>query len=138
MTFATVQDLQTRYGADELLMLADRDNDGVLDAGVVEAMLQDADAEIVSYIGQAVRIDPANVPLNLKRIACEIARYRLYGANPIEDARKRYEDAILFLKRVAEGKATLDGGDAAPTSTAPPSFAAATAPGERVFRRRPL
>ncbi|MFN3582612.1 gp436 family protein [Phenylobacterium sp.] len=136
MSFATVQDLQARFGVDELRMLADRDGDGVLDAGVVEAHLQDADAEIMSHIGLAVsQVDPANPPLNLKRIACDIARYRLYGANPNEDARARYKDAVAFLRLVAENKATLDGGAAAPGEAKAPSLAAATDPGVRIFKR---
>jgi len=136
MTFATVQDLEARFGRQELLLLADRDNDGELDAGVVEAHLQDADAEIMSHIGLAVSsIDPANPPLNLKRIACDIARYRLYGANPNEDARARYKDAIAFLRLVAENKATLDGGATAPADAKTPSLAAATEPGSRIFKR---
>ncbi len=48
-----------------------------------------------------------NVPSNLKRMACDIARYRLYFQQPTEEVRKRYEDAISFLKRVAENKAHL-------------------------------
>lgn len=135
MTFASAQDLADRYGEQELLLVADRDNDGVMDAGVVAAALQDADAEIVSFIGQAVRIDPAKVPLNLKRLACDIARYRLYGASPTEDVRKRYDDAVSFLKRVAAGAATLDGGASAPAEAQTPPKPAAVVPGSRIFKR---
>lgn len=137
MTFATVSDLQSRFGQLELLLLADRDNTGTIDPGVVEACLQDADAEIVSLIGKAVTIDQANVPLNLVRLACDIARYRLYGAGPTEDVRKRYEDAVKMLIRVANGDATLDGGPGAPTEAAVQTspMAAATAPGSRIFTR---
>jgi phage gp36-like protein len=135
VTFATVQDLQTRYGVQEVLLLADRDGDGVVDAGVVEAHLQDADAEIVSELAGTVAIDAANPPLNLKRLACQIARYRLYGANPPDAARNDYQDAIKFLRLVRAGQASLDGGAAATEEVAKPSLAAATCPGSRVFRR---
>lgn len=137
MTFAAVSDLRKRFGDQELLLLADRDNDGVLDAGVVEAHLQDADAEIVGLISQAVTIDPANVPLNLIRLACDIARYRLYGANPTEDVRSRYKDAVAQLRLIAQGLATLDGGAIAPTEPAENTSprAAATEPGSRIFNR---
>lgn len=135
MTFASVDDLRLRYGDQELRLLADRDGDGVLDVGVVEAHLQDADAEIISELAGSVTIDPANPPLNLKRLACQIARYRLYGANPPEAPRKDYEDTLKFLRLVRDGKANLDGGASAPIKIPPSPRAAATAPGSRIFRR---
>lgn len=135
MSFASVSDMQTRYGAQELLLLGDRDNDGVLDAGVVEAFLQDADAEIVSELAGAATIDALDPPLNLKRLACQIARYRLYGANPPEAVRMDYEDAVKFLRLVRDGKASLDGGASAPTEIPVSPRAAATEPGSRIFTR---
>jgi phage gp36-like protein len=135
MTLATLANLQTRFGDQVLLLLADRDNDGVIDAGVVEAQLQDADAEIVSLISGAVVIDMANPPLNLVRIACEIAIYKLYGANPPEDTRKRYDDCVKFLGLVARKERTLDGGALAPTAPSIAAVAAATESTPRRFSR---
>lgn len=135
MTFATVQDLVTRYGVQEITLLADRDGDQVIDPGVVEAVLADADAELVSELAGAVAINPAAPSRNLVRLSCQIARYRLYGANPPEAARDDYLDAIKFLRRVKAGEASLDGGPLAPTETQAPSLAAATAPGTRIFTR---
>jgi phage gp36-like protein len=135
MTFATVADLTARFGAQELLLLADRDNTGAIDAGVVEAHLQDADAEIISLLAGSATIDTSNPPLNLKRLACDIARYRLHGQNVPEDVRTRYEDAVKFLRLVAAGGANLDGGAAAPTETTAPIRAAASEPGTRIFTR---
>jgi len=135
MTFATLADMQARYDGRELLMLADRDGDGEIDAGVVAAHLQDADAEIISELAGTVTIDVSNPPLNLKRLACQIARYRLFGSNPTEAARNDYKDAIAFLRLVRDGKASLDGGADTPEAVAPPSFAAATCPGSRIFTR---
>ncbi|MCX7586544.1 gp436 family protein [Phenylobacterium sp. 58.2.17] len=135
MTFASVDDLRLRYGDQELLLLADRDRDGVIDADVVEAHLEDADAEIISELAGTVTIDPASPPLNLKRLACQIARYRLYGANPPEAPRKDYEDTLKFLRRVRAGEANLDGGAAAPIEIPPSPRAAAVTPGSRIFNR---
>ena len=135
MTFAALNDLQMRFGDQELMLLADRDNDGVIDAGVVEAHLQDADAEIVSELAGAVAINAAAPPLNLVRIACQIARYRLYGANPPEAARNDYKDAIGFLRLVRDGKASLDGGQLASAQVQSSARPAATEPGSRIFRR---
>jgi phage gp36-like protein len=135
MTFATTADLEARFGTVELLQLTDREGVGLVSEGVAEAHLQDADAEIISLIGGAVVIDPLNPPLNLKRLACDIARYKLHGATAPEDVRKRYDDAVKFLVRVAEGKATLDGGAAAPSQAQQPPLSAATEPGNRIFSR---
>ena len=135
MTFATEQDLVSRYGQQEILLLADRDGDQVADPGVLDDVLGEAGAEIISELAGQVPINPASPPRNLVRIACQIARYRLYGANPPEAARNDYLDAIRFLGRVREGKASLDGGDANPVQTPPPSLAAATEPGSRIFKR---
>lgn len=135
MTFATPADLVMRYGQAEILLLADRDGDQVADAGVMETVLGDADGEIISELAGQVPINPVAPPRNLVRLACQIARYRLYGANPPEAARLDYTDAIKFLRLVREGKASLDGGDANPIQTPPPTLAAATEPGVRIFNR---
>lgn len=135
MPFATVQDLTLRFGTEELMLLSDRHHAGEVDEAVVSAALEDADAEIVSMIGHAVAIDAANPPRNLRRVAGDIARYRLYGANPPEAVRKNYEDALAFLRRVADGKATLDGGALNPVAAVASPRPAATEPGERIFRR---
>lgn len=134
MTFASQSDMETRFGDQELQLIAER-NDASTYAGVIAAALQDADAEIIGLVGRAVTIDPLNPPLNLIRLACDIARYRLYGANPPEDVRLRYKDATAFLTRVGAGQVSLDGGAAAPTDIAASSMAAASEPGSRIFRR---
>lgn len=135
MTFATASDLEARFGSTELLQLADRENVGAIDEAVVDAHLADADAEIIALLGGSVAIDALDPPLNLKRLACDIARYKLHGANPPEDVRKRYEDAVKFLGRVAEGKATLDGGAAAPQQAQASPKPAVAEPGTRIFKR---
>lgn len=128
--------MQDRFGDQELLLLADRDNDGVLDAGVLAAVLADADAEIVSLVAGGATIDPDNVPTNLVRIACDIARYRLYSNSAApEDVRKRYEDGVKFLGLVRKGEAGLDGGSANVATPQASPKAAASEPGSRIFKR---
>lgn len=73
----------------------------------VDDAIQDATEEINGHIGGRYPLPLPNVPSNLKRMACDIARYRLYFEQPTEEVRKRYEDAIAFLKRVADNKAHL-------------------------------
>lgn len=51
------------------------------------------------------------------RLACDIARYRLMADNPLEEARKRYEDARRILESLAAGRVSLG----LPAISAPPT-----------------
>lgn len=101
--YATEANLVARFGqeVDQLKLMHASTSTAVEDA------LQDATEEINGYIGGRYALPLPNVPSNLERMACDIARYRLYFQQPTEEVRKRYEDAISFLKLVATGKAHL-------------------------------
>lgn len=107
MTYATQSDLESRYGAEEVLQLADRDGDGVADFGVIAQALADADAEIDGYIGSSYQLPLAEVPPIINVYACDIARYRLYASAATEEVRNRYQDATKFLNLVAQGKVMI-------------------------------
>lgn len=100
--YATEVDLVARFG-EEISGLKLM----VSNPAFVEDAIQDATEEINGHIGDRYPLPLPNVPSNLKRMACDIARYRLYFQQPTEEVRKRYEDAIAFLKRVADNKAHL-------------------------------
>ncbi|MCO8100477.1 gp436 family protein [Acinetobacter indicus] len=106
--YATEENLVARFGqeVDQLKLMHASTSTAVEDA------LQDATEEINGYIGGRYALPLTNVPSNLERMACDIARYRLYFQQPTEEVRKRYEDAISFLKLVATGKAHLQIQDA--------------------------
>jgi phage gp36-like protein len=108
MTYATQQDLIDSFGLDELKRVADRDNDGALDAAVVARALADVDAEIDAYLRPVYALPLAVVPLRLKRLAADLALYALYPSNPPEDVRKRRSDARAFLLDIAAGRAGLE------------------------------
>ena len=74
----------------------------------IEQALQDAAEEIDSYVAVKYQLPLPEVPSTLKRIACNIARYRLYFQRPTEEVENRYKAEIDFLKRIADGKATLN------------------------------
>ncbi|RZG71906.1 DUF1320 domain-containing protein [Acinetobacter wuhouensis] len=99
--YATEGDLIKRFGAEIENLKAMLSEDAIVDA------IQDATEEINGHIGGRYPLPLPDVPSNLKRMACDIARYRLYFQQPTEEVRKRYEDAIAFLKRVADSKAHL-------------------------------
>ncbi|AYO54195.1 gp436 family protein [Acinetobacter wuhouensis] len=99
--YATEGDLIKRFGVEIENLKAMLPEDAIVDA------IQDATEEINGHIGGRYPLPLPNVPSNLKRMTCDVARYRLYFQQPTEEVRKRYEDAIAFLKRVADSKAHL-------------------------------
>lgn len=106
MTYATQDDLATRYGANELLQLADRDGDGIADPGVIEGALAEASAEIDLYLQGRYAL-PLTHPL-LTTLACDIARYRLWKDEATDRVRNAATDARRMLDHLASGKITLD------------------------------
>ncbi len=134
MTYAIKQNLIDRYGSEELLQLTDRANTGLIDDTVIARALADADAEINGYLATHYTLPLAPVPAALEKLACDIARYRLYEDRVTEIVEKRYDDAIKFLQGVASGKVSLgiDAANAQPVATGGPSFSA----GDRVFTKR--
>lgn len=107
--YATEANLVARFGGEiqELKLMHANTSTAVQDA------IQDATEEINGYIGGRYALPLPNVPSNLERMACDIARYRLYFQQPTEEVRQRYEDAVSFLKLVANNKAHLQIQDAA-------------------------
>jgi len=101
--YATEADMVKRFANDiEELKLMHADA-----AASINEALQDATEEINGYIGGRYPLPLPNVPSNLNRMACDIARYRLYYQQPTEEVRNRYKDAIKFLERVQDEKAHL-------------------------------
>ena len=105
--YATEADLKTRFGAQVIEELKLGREGGADPIDVVQVALQDAEEEINGYIGSRYSLPLASAPSNLKRIACDIARYRLYTEEPLEHITKLYEEAVNFLKLVATNKAHL-------------------------------
>lgn len=116
MTYATRQDLEKRFDAAQLVPIADRDGDGVADADVLDLAIADAAAEIDSWIAAVYALPLVTVPPRLTTVACDIAFYRLHPADAPEDVRRRYEDAVAFLRAVTEGRAALEIGGSEPPS----------------------
>ncbi len=100
-----------RYPNRDLVQLTNEDPTvtTVNDTALQQA-LNDACAEIDGYIESRFSLPLADPPAILNRLACDIAMYRLQTLRPLHDladARKRYEDAVALLVRVADGSVTL-------------------------------
>lgn len=98
MGYCTLADLEARFGAGEM---------GDFDPDAVERAVADAGAEIDAFVGVRYTLPLAVVPPLLERLACDLTRYRLYAAQPTEEVRRRYEDALGLLREVARGGADL-------------------------------
>jgi len=107
MSYATAIDMKARFKESELIQLTDFQHDGTISDSVLEAALSDAHAEVDSFIGSRYPLPLATIPENLTRLVCSIARYRLYKDSAPEHVRKLYEDAVGWLKSLANGTVSL-------------------------------
>jgi phage gp36-like protein len=107
MTYATQAQMVTRFGEQELLQLTDLSNLGQIDVAVVSVALTDADAEINSYLAGRYNLPLTQVSAELVRLACDIARYRLFDVRASEAVKVRYDDAIKKLRDIGKGVASL-------------------------------
>ncbi|MCL9764302.1 gp436 family protein [Neisseria subflava] len=110
MAYATVKDMVARFGELEVIQLTDRNQDGLIDEDVAAVALADATAEIDAYLGRFKR-PFTDVPPILKRLCCDIARYRLTAANGVlitDEIRNRYKiDVLDLLRAMAKGEVQL-------------------------------
>lgn len=109
MSYASQTDLTDRFGATELAQRTDRTNGTTIDTVVLGRALSDADAEIDGYLATRYSLPLASTPPVINRLACDLARYRLYDDGVPETVRVRYQDAVSLLKRMASGEVQLAG-----------------------------
>ena len=102
--YASRADLEARFGEAEIANLEVMQST----PNAIDEALQDAAEEIDSYVAVRYQLPLPSVPSTLKRVACNIARYRLYFQQPTEEIENRYKAEIDYLKRVADGKAILN------------------------------
>lgn len=125
MAYASVADFKSGIPQRDLIALTDLGIEAegeVQDARIQEA-LDDASAEIDSYIAKAVgKVPLSPVPRILKVICRDLALHRLYVniGHSMEARESLRKDAIGYLKSVAAGDAALgDGGEVPPQITTP-------------------
>ena len=110
MAYATGEDMVARFSELEVIQLTDRNQDGLIDEDVAAVALADATAEIDAYLGRFKR-PFTDVPPILKRLCCDIARYRLTAANGVlitDEIRNRYKiDVLDLLRAMAKGEVQL-------------------------------
>lgn len=102
-------DISELYGQ-AALVVADHDRDGAPDYAAIARALISASNEIDSYVGVREILPLPRVPGILKQFCVDIAVYRLaLSADVLTDEhRRRYEDVIKHLARIAKGDAALN------------------------------
>ena len=133
MAYITNTDIEERVGSVALVQLADDDGNGVADVGVVDEARLGAEGEVNSYLGRrystpidlTIHPDLADV---LATFTLDLAEYRLRLRRPpvSEDARRRRDQAIEWLTRVADGRIELPSAVGVAASIARGAIAATT------------
>jgi phage gp36-like protein len=115
MPHATLASLIARYGADMLVDLTDRAMPpaGEIDAGVVEAAIEDADAIVDGYLAGRYRLPLSGTPRLVQTLAEALAIYKLHAQVAPEKIEKDYRDALKLLGSIASGDVRLAGLDGA-------------------------
>ena len=109
MQYAQQADIISQYGQAQLLLVSDRDQDGVSDAGVADTALTNASAEIDTYLSNRYTLPLTTVDPVLVLKCVDIAIYLMAVPRPevLTDAiERRYTDAVSWLKSVRDG--TID------------------------------
>ena len=131
--YVSIAEIEHRYHESIVNRDADVDQDGELDTTRVPAAIFDSEAEANSYVAVVHplplpdvtdREDPENnpaVPPELRRVVIDIVMYRLVPEHDLltKERRKRYDDALAWLRMLAAGdvQLTLPGLPAASTPT---------------------
>ncbi len=111
MVYAQPSDMIARYPNRDLVQLTNEDpTETAVNQDVLAQALADASAEIDGYLEGRFTLPLGDAPAVLTRLTCDIAMYRMQALRPLHDlaeARRRYEDALAMLVRVADGTLTL-------------------------------
>jgi phage gp36-like protein len=111
VSYASAQDMINRYPNRDLVQLTNEDPTATtVNLTPITQALADASAEIDGYIEGRFTLPLADPPAVLNRLTTDIAMYRMQSLRPLhdlEDARKRYEDAVAMMIKVAAGELTL-------------------------------
>lgn len=107
--YCTTQDLIDTFGRGEIEQLSQRDGiTGGLNQDVINKAMGMADSEINVYLEGRYTLPLPTVPLIVKQIAADLARYYLHTR--IDDdhpVAKRYLQRIRLLAAISSGKCAL-------------------------------
>lgn len=127
--YVSTQGIIDRYGEEKVTFLADKTDDGEADLTCVTRAVADAEGLVDSYIGVVADLplpgvvemtnpeSNSNVPVALRPVVTDIVLYRLAADHDklTKELRRRYDDALAWLQRIADGKLSLGLPDPVPT-----------------------
>lgn len=112
-------------GAIPMAQLTQDDPDATTtDTDVLDQLIEDAEAEVDSYLGYRYDLPLPSVPVLVARLSARITRYRLYtsrGGTPEQWLTDDYNGAQKTLEAVRDGKVSLGLTSAAADPGASPS-----------------
>lgn len=105
MSYATLTQLEDRYGTRMLIELTDRDTPktGEIDADVMARALADTDAVIDGYILGRYKLPLAETPPLLADLAAAIAIYKLHSFGAPTYVKEDYDRALSSLDKIGKG-----------------------------------
>lgn len=111
--YATQDDMLKAFGERECVSLTDEAMTGQINTEVMIYALERASSEIDGYLVGRYALPFADGARILTGRCCDIARYHLATTYKMStpEIQTRYDDAIRFFERVAEGKISLGRSD---------------------------
>lgn len=109
--YCTIADIINDITEPTLAQLTDDEDGMVVNEGVVNALIEIADALVDGYCGTRCKVPFVPVPPFISALSRMITIYNLYARRkedmpPLRDA--QYKDAIERLKDISSGKLKLD------------------------------
>ncbi|WP_099068867.1 gp436 family protein [Nostoc linckia] len=111
MPYATVADMIAAFSEQEILELSNIDypDNTTINEDVVNRAIEDAQAQLDSYLAVHYKVPLVVVPTVLRNYTCDVARYILDKDKPREEVSRRRDLVFYYLKDLAANKASLPG-----------------------------
>lgn len=110
MAYATVEDFVLRVGELQTIQLTDREQLGEINHDLLNLALEDSSSQMDGYLSARYALPLPQVPQNLVRLCCDLARYRLAsmsGVDITEEIIARYKLSLHELEQLAKGAISL-------------------------------
>lgn len=119
MTYATIQNLEDRYGQDLLVRITDRGAmaTGLVDTAIVDRALADTDAMIDGYLTGRYSLPLSETPALLVDVAQMVAIWKLHRFQPDPKIEADYKEALRSLRDIAQGTVRLSVAGTEPPGT---------------------
>jgi phage gp36-like protein len=120
MSYCTTENITDRIGEPALIQLTDDAGAGEVDDDIVAAAIAASEATIDAYCQKRYTVPLSPIPAQIAGLCVDIAVYNLYSRSDLampEVRKDRYNAAIRFLEKAAEGKIELGASTPAQVNT---------------------